>query len=65
MRVFCTLRICTVLVEAANRLGARPDRCVVIDDAEAGVAAGRAGGFGLVTGVARTGMFSGAVTLLA
>ena len=61
----CTLRICTVLVEAANRLGARPDRRVVIDDAEAGVAAGRAGGFGLVTGVARTGMFSGAVTLLA
>ena len=47
-RVFCTLRICTALVEAANRLGA-----------------GRAGGFGLVTGVARTGMFSGAVTLLA
>ena len=24
----CTLRICTVLVEAANRLGARPDRRV-------------------------------------
>jgi alpha,alpha-trehalase len=38
---------------------------VVIDDAEAGVAANRAGGFGLVIGVARTGMFSGAVTLLA
>jgi beta-phosphoglucomutase-like phosphatase (HAD superfamily) len=38
---------------------------VVIDDAEAGVDAGRAGGFGLVTGVARTSMFSGAVTLLA
>ena len=28
-----------MLVEAANRLGARPDRRVVIDDAEAGVAA--------------------------
>jgi len=38
---------------------------VVIDDAEAGVDAGRAGGFGLVTGVACTSMFSGAVTLLA
>ena len=54
-----------MLVEAANRLGARPDRCVVIDDAGGAFAAGRAGGFGLVTGVARTGMFSGAVTLLA
>ena len=54
-----------MLVEAANRLGARPDRCVVIDDAGGAFAAGRAGDFGLVTGVARTGMFSGAVTLLA
>ena len=44
-----------VLLETARRLGARPGRCVVVEDAEAGVAAGRAGGFGLVIGVDRTG----------
>jgi trehalose-phosphatase len=44
-----------VLLETARRLGARPGRCVVVDDAGAGVAAGRAGGFGLVIGVDRTG----------
>lgn len=43
------------LLEAARRLGVRPDRCVVVDDAVSGVTAGRAGGFGLVVGVARTG----------
>jgi len=44
-----------LLLEAANRLGARPGRCVVVEDAEAGVTAGRAGGFALVIGVDRTG----------
>lgn len=43
-----------MLWEAARRLDVRPDRCVVIEDAEAGVAAGRAGGFGLIIGVDRS-----------
>ncbi|MET9492964.1 trehalose-phosphatase [Nocardia sp. NPDC006630] len=42
-----------MLLEAARRLGAEPSRTVVVEDAEAGVAAGRAGGFGLVIGVNR------------
>ena len=42
----------TILVEAARRLGARPGRTVVITGTEAGVAAARASGFGLVIGVA-------------
>ncbi len=44
-----------ILLEAAARLGARPGRSVVVEDSEAGVAAARAGGFGLVIGVDRTG----------
>ena len=44
-----------ILLEAAARLGARPGRSVVVEDAEAGVTAARAGGFGLVIGVDRTG----------
>jgi beta-phosphoglucomutase-like phosphatase (HAD superfamily) len=44
-----------MLVETASRLTVRPDRCVVIEDAEAGVTAGRDGGFALVIGVARSG----------
>ncbi|RDH78182.1 trehalose-phosphatase [Mycolicibacterium moriokaense] len=44
-----------IMVEAASRLGVRPDRCVVVEDAIAGVTAGRDGGFGLVIGVDRTG----------
>jgi alpha,alpha-trehalose phosphorylase len=40
-------------VEAARRLGVRPARAAVVEDALAGVAAGRAGDFGLVIGVAR------------
>ena len=44
-----------MLLEAANRLGCRPGRAVVVEDSEAGVTAGRAGGFGLVIGVDRTG----------
>jgi HAD superfamily hydrolase (TIGR01509 family) len=38
--------------EAARRLGVDPARCVVVEDALVGVDAGRAGGFGLVIGVA-------------
>jgi alpha,alpha-trehalose phosphorylase len=40
-------------LEAAWRLHVRAARAVVVEDALAGVAAGRAGGFGLVIGVAR------------
>jgi len=43
-----------VFLEAARRLGAQPARAVVVEDALAGVRAGRAGGFGLVIGVDRT-----------
>jgi alpha,alpha-trehalase len=43
------------LLEAARRLGAAPGRTVVVEDAQAGVEAGRRGGFGLVIGVDRTG----------
>ena len=40
---------------AARQLGVDPKRAVVVEDAIAGVQAGRAGGFGLVIGVARKG----------
>jgi len=40
-------------LEAARRLGVPAPRAVVVEDAIAGVEAGRAGGFGLVIGVAR------------
>lgn len=40
-------------LEAARRLAVAPDRAVVVEDALVGVQAGRAGGFGLVVGVAR------------
>jgi alpha,alpha-trehalose phosphorylase len=40
-------------LEAARRLGVAPARAVVVEDALAGVSAGRSGGFGLVVGVAR------------
>ena len=40
-------------VAAAEHLGVPLERCVVLEDAESGVAAGRAGGFGLVVGVDR------------
>ena len=42
----------TFLAAAAD-LGAEAARCVVLEDALSGVAAGRAGGFGLVVGVDR------------
>lgn len=40
-------------LEAARRLGVEPVDAVVVEDALAGVGAGRAGGFGLVIGVDR------------
>ena len=42
-------------MEAARRIGAEPARAVVVEDAIAGVAAGRAGQFGYVIGVDRGG----------
>ncbi len=44
-----------LLHEATARLGARPDRTAVVEDAVAGVAAAAAGPFALVIGVAREG----------
>lgn len=44
-----------VLLEAMRRIGAQPSRTVVVEDAEAGVEAGRRGGFGFVIGVDRVG----------
>lgn len=40
---------------ATAELGLPPERCAVFEDAEVGVQAGRAGGFGHVVGVDRTG----------
>jgi beta-phosphoglucomutase family hydrolase len=40
---------------AAEELGLPPEQCAVFEDAEVGVQAGRAGGFGHVVGVDRTG----------
>lgn len=42
-------------LEGARRLAVAPERGVVVEDALSGVRAGRAGGFGLVIGVARHG----------
>ncbi len=42
-----------LFVEAAHRLGTEPGRAAVFEDAQAGVEAGRRGGFALVTGVDR------------
>ena len=44
-----------MFIEAARRLGATPQRSVVVEDAIAGVEAGRAGNFGFVVGVDRRG----------
>ena len=44
-----------VFLEAARRLGVEPARAAVVEDALAGVEAGRGGRFGLVVGVDRTG----------
>ncbi|MGN6242541.1 MAG: HAD family hydrolase [Motilibacteraceae bacterium] len=48
-----------VLLETVRRLGGTPSRAAVAEDALAGVAAGRAGGFGLVLGVDRGGPSTG------
>ena len=42
-----------IFLEAAKRLGVEPRRAAVVEDAIAGVQAGRVGGFGLVIGVDR------------
>ena len=42
-----------IFVTAAERLGFTPGKCVVVEDALAGVQAGRNGGFGLVIGIDR------------
>ena len=42
-------------LEAARRLRVEPDRAVVVEDALAGIRAGRNGGFGLVVGINREG----------
>ncbi|KWX10228.1 hydrolase, partial [Carbonactinospora thermoautotrophica] len=44
-----------LFLEAAHRLGVPPAQAAVVEDALAGVAAGRCGGFALVIGVDRTG----------
>ncbi|MCY0939826.1 HAD family hydrolase [Streptomyces antarcticus] len=44
----------SLFLEAAARLGVEPARCVVVEDALAGVEAGRRGHFGLVVGLDRT-----------
>ncbi len=44
-----------IFLEAAKRLGVAPGRAAVVEDALAGVRAGRAGGFAHVVGIARDG----------
>lgn len=44
-----------IFLACAERLAVPPAECVVVEDAVAGVAAGRAGGFGLVIGIAHAG----------
>ncbi len=44
-----------IFLEAARRLGVSPEKAVVVEDATAGVKAGREGGFGLVVGLDRNG----------
>ncbi|HEY1469838.1 MAG TPA: beta-phosphoglucomutase family hydrolase [Candidatus Acidoferrum sp.] len=44
-----------MFLEAARQMGVNPKRSIVVEDAIAGVRAGKSGGFGLVIGIARTG----------
>ncbi|GAA5033280.1 hydrolase [Marivirga lumbricoides] len=44
-----------IFLEAAALLGAAPEKTIVVEDAIAGIKAGKSGGFGLVVGVARKG----------
>jgi trehalose-phosphatase len=48
-----------VLLETTRRLDVRPERSVIVDGADAGVTAGRNGGFSLVIGVNRAGDVNG------
>jgi len=41
-----------IFLEAATRLGVEPRRCAVVEDSLAGVEAAKAGGFGLIVGLA-------------
>ena len=52
-------------LEAARRLGVAADRAIVVEDATAGVEAGRAGGFGLTVGVDHAGQAGQREALLA
>lgn len=47
-----------LFLEAARRLGVEPGRAAIVEDALAGVEAGRRGGFGLVIGIDRSGQAS-------
>jgi HAD superfamily hydrolase (TIGR01509 family) len=44
-----------MFLEAARELGVEPQRSIVVEDAIAGVQAGKKGRFGLVIGIARAG----------
>jgi trehalose 6-phosphate phosphatase len=44
-----------IFLEAARRLDVRPEHAMVIEDAQSGVEAGKAGGFALVIGIDRSG----------
>lgn len=48
-----------IFLEAARRLHVSPEHSIVVEDARAGVEAGRAGGFGLVVGIDRSGENTG------
>ena len=48
-----------IFLEAAGRLNVVPDTAMVIEDAQSGVEAGKAGGFGLVIGIDRSGSNKG------
>jgi trehalose 6-phosphate phosphatase len=50
-----------VFLDAARRLGVAPAQTAVVEDAIAGVEAGRRGGFGLVVGVDRAAQFEALV----
>jgi alpha,alpha-trehalase len=44
-----------IFLEAAKRIGVEPSEAAIVEDAQAGVEAGRRGRFGLVIGIARSG----------
>ena len=44
-----------IFLEAARRLNVEPENAIAVEDALAGVQAGKAGGFGLVIGINRSG----------